>query len=82
MRYAVGWDDEAFKVAQTFMDDTPGMTAVLDALDLLENDPRPHGSLELGRSDRLRIHVGRYRIWYDIDDTHRTVKVTHLGRVP
>jgi mRNA interferase RelE/StbE len=82
VRYAVGWDDKAFKVTQTFMDDTPSMTAVLDTLDLLEHDPRPRGSLELGRADQLRIPVGHYRIWYDIDDTHRTVKVTHLGRVP
>jgi len=55
---------------------------VLDALDLLEDDPRPRGPLELGRPDRLGIHVGRYRLWYDVDDAQETVTVTPLGRVP
>jgi hypothetical protein len=43
-----------------FLDDPPGIRAVLDAIDGLADDPRPAGSFPYGSPD-VRLRVGRYR---------------------
>lgn len=82
MTYAVGWDDGAFKAAATYLNDGPGLSAVMDAVDGLADGPRPFGAMERGHPDRMRVHIGRYRVWYDIDEDRAAVKIIHLGRVP
>ena len=42
-------------------------------------NPRPDGAF--GSADLLRIHVGRYRVMYGINDTPVRVSVIHLGRL-
>lgn len=47
-------------------------------LTLAEN-PRPHGSKKLaGSKSTYRVRVADYRIVYEIDDTVRTVTVSHV----
>lgn len=44
------------------------------AIDDLENEPRPRGSLKLsGAADLWRVRIGDYRIVYQIDDVARIV---------
>lgn len=81
MRYEVIWDEEALDQAVGFMhDDRYGVVALLDASDSLESEPRLAGGTALGSNTRFRLHVGRYRLWYDIDDVARVVKITWCGR--
>ncbi|MGH3384744.1 MAG: type II toxin-antitoxin system RelE family toxin [Nocardioidaceae bacterium] len=80
MTYTVVWVDEAFGAAQTYMTDDPdGLAQVFDAVDLLADEPRPAGAFAWG-VDRFRIHIGRYRVMYEVTDTTVTVEVMHLGR--
>lgn len=80
MTYAVIWADEAFAAAQTYMSDDPaGLAQVFDAVDLLTDQPRPAGAYVWG-VDRCRIHVGRYRVIYEVTEQTVTVEVIHLGR--
>jgi mRNA interferase RelE/StbE len=78
--YAVVWADEAFTAAQTYVTDDPkGLAQVFDAVDMLAGDPRPTGAFAWG-IDRYRIHIGRYRIIYEINEHTVTIEVVHLGR--
>ena len=49
-----------------FLDDSPGIRAVLDAIDQLADDPRPDGSFPYGSPDLRRLRVGRYRVLYGL----------------
>ena len=62
-------------------DDKEGLALVLDAADLLADDPRPEGSVAYGSPDVRRIHVGRYRLLVEIDDGIGSVRIIHLGRI-
>lgn len=53
---------------------------ILDALSLLEHNPRPEGSRKLrGPYDLWRIRVGRYRVLYEIEDDILTVFVVRVS---
>jgi hypothetical protein len=41
------YDERAISQATAFLDDPPGIRAVLDAIDQLADDPRPDGSFPL-----------------------------------
>jgi mRNA interferase RelE/StbE len=78
--YEVVWADEALAAAQRYLaDDRQGLVQVFAATDLLADDPRPSGAFAWG-VDRFRIHVGRYRVIYEVVDRTVTVEVVHLGR--
>jgi mRNA interferase RelE/StbE len=80
--YQVEWSERAINQAAGFLDDDPeGLGQLLDAVDLLAEEPRPVGTTEYGSPDVRRLHVGRYRVLYDIDDTTVTVVVIHAGRL-
>ncbi len=56
----------------------PGTVAarVLDALEELEEQPRPVGSKKLrGSEDLWRVRIGDYRVIYAINDVSRLVDV-------
>jgi mRNA interferase RelE/StbE len=53
----------------------------MDQLDGLSTDPRPATAPALGSPDLRRLHAGRYRALYEVDDETRTVTVIHLGRL-
>ncbi|MGW7636130.1 type II toxin-antitoxin system RelE family toxin [Streptomyces decoyicus] len=53
----------------------------MDAVDLLADQPRPDGTAEYGSPDIRRMHVGRYRVLYEIFDATVTIVIIHLGRI-
>ncbi|MEV6330270.1 type II toxin-antitoxin system RelE/ParE family toxin [Streptomyces sp. NPDC051909] len=80
MTYQVIWEPEALVQAERFAKDDPdGVRQVFTAVDRLADDPRPDGSF--GSSEILRIHVGIYRVLYEISDMQVRVSVIHLGRL-
>ncbi|MFE3687619.1 type II toxin-antitoxin system RelE/ParE family toxin [Streptomyces sp. NPDC059095] len=80
MSYEVIWEPEALAQAEQFAKDDPaGVRQVLTAVDHLAVEPRPEGAF--GSSDVLRIHVGVYRVLYEISDQQIRVSIIHLGRL-
>ncbi|MFJ9703430.1 MULTISPECIES: type II toxin-antitoxin system RelE family toxin [Streptomyces] len=80
MRYEVIWEPEALTQAERLAKDDPaGVRQVFTAVDRLADNPRPDGAF--GAGGVLRIHVGRYRVMYEVDGRHIRVSVIHLGRV-
>lgn len=58
----------------------PARDRVLDSIEELAEDPRPHGSKKLvGEKTAWRIRVGDYRVIYDVFDTELTVTVVRAG---
>ncbi|MGW0536559.1 type II toxin-antitoxin system RelE family toxin [Streptomyces sp. NPDC003032] len=80
MSYEVIWEPEALAQAEQFAKDDPeGIRQVFATVDRLTADPRPKGAF--GSADVLRVHVGGYRVMYEINDQQIRVSVIHLGRV-
>ncbi|GAA2231155.1 type II toxin-antitoxin system RelE family toxin [Streptomyces nogalater] len=80
MSYEVIWEPEALAQAERFAKDDPdGVRQVFTAVDRLAGNPRPDGAF--GSADLLRIHVGVYRVMYEISDRQVRVSVIHLGRL-
>ncbi|MEV6978365.1 type II toxin-antitoxin system RelE/ParE family toxin [Kitasatospora sp. NPDC093806] len=82
MSHTIIWDEPAINAAARFLKDDPdGLRQVMDAVDLLAHSPRPPGSTEYGSPDLRRMHVGRYRVMYEITEATVTIVVIHLGRL-
>lgn len=80
MSFEVIWEPEALAQAERFAQNDPaGFRQVFTAVDHLALDPRPEGAF--GSADVLRIHVGAYRVLYEISDQQIRISVIHLGRV-
>jgi mRNA interferase RelE/StbE len=80
--YQVVWSLPALDRAAGFLrDDADGVAAVMDAVDELADDPYPDSSVGLGSDDLRRMHVGRYRVMFEIEDEPAIVTVVHLGRL-
>ncbi|MFF8960829.1 type II toxin-antitoxin system RelE/ParE family toxin [Streptomyces sp. NPDC014894] len=80
MSYEVIWEPEALAQAEQLAKSDPrGVRQVFTAVDRLADNPRPDGAF--GSADILRIHVGIYRVMYEISDRQVRVSVIHLGRV-
>ncbi|MFR9723412.1 type II toxin-antitoxin system RelE family toxin [Streptomyces sp. MS19] len=80
MTHGVIWEPQALQQAERFARKDPaGVQQVFTAVDHLAGNPRPKSAY--GSSDLLRIHVGRYRVMYEISDRQVRVNVIHLGRV-
>jgi mRNA interferase RelE/StbE len=79
--YSVTWDPPAVIAASRYLADDPvGLTQLMDAIELLADDPRPPGSFPYGSEDLRRVRAGHYRALIEIDPRERTVTVLHLGR--
>lgn len=53
---------------------------VLDAIEDLARDPRPHGSKKLtAEKTAWRIRIGDYRVIYDVFDSELIVSVVRAG---
>jgi hypothetical protein len=61
-----------------YLDDPAGLGELLKAIDALTGDPRPTGSVPWGPV-MSRLHVGPYRVLYEIDET--TIWVRRVDRV-
>ena len=82
MTYTIIWDEAAVNTAARFLKDDPeGLRQLMNAVDLLADQPRPQGSIEYGSPDLRRMHVGRYRVLYEITEATVTIVVIHIGRV-
>ncbi|MFI9297548.1 type II toxin-antitoxin system RelE/ParE family toxin [Streptomyces gardneri] len=82
MTYAIVWDEAAIDAAVRFLKDDPdGLRQLMDSVDLLADHPRPDGSAEYGSPDLRRLHVGRYRVLYEITEATVTIVVIHVGRI-
>jgi len=57
----------------------PDYERVGAVLDLLQDDPRPAGSLKLSGHDLWRVRVGRYRVIYEINDNVETIVVLRIA---
>ncbi|MBO8196612.1 type II toxin-antitoxin system RelE/ParE family toxin [Streptomyces oryzae] len=79
MSYEIIWEPEALAQAERLAKEDPaGVRQVFTAVDRLADNPRPDGAF--GSADLLRIHVGVYRVMYEINDHTVRVSVIHLGR--
>ncbi|GLF98851.1 type II toxin-antitoxin system RelE family toxin [Streptomyces yaizuensis] len=78
----VQWEQAARNnLARYRKDDPTGVDQVLDSVNLLLNNPRPSGAQNCGEG-KYRIHVGRYRIWYTIQQsTPVVIAIDLVGRV-
>lgn len=63
----------------------PARDRVLDAIEDLGDDPRPHGVKKLrGEQTAWRIRIGEYRVIYDVFDSKllvTVVRATHRSKV-
>lgn len=58
----------------------PARDRVVDAIEDLADDPRPHGAKKLtGEKTAWRIRVGDYRIIYDVQDKTLVVTVVRAA---
>ncbi len=58
----------------------PARDRVLDAVEDLADDPRPHGARELvGEHTAWRIRIGDYLVIYDVVDLELTVTVVRAA---
>ncbi|MFE9500235.1 type II toxin-antitoxin system RelE/ParE family toxin [Streptomyces collinus] len=82
MTYSIVWDEAAIDAAARFLKDDPdGLLQLMDAVDVLADQPRPPGSTPYGSPDLRRMHVGRYRVMYEITEETVTIVVIHVGRL-
>lgn len=52
---------------------------ISDKILILENEPRPVGSIKLQAKNAYRLRVGNYRILYEIDDENKRVLVYKIS---
>ena len=82
MSYAVTWSERAVFAGSRYLSDDPaGLTQVLEATDLLVDDPRPNGAFPYGSMNLLRIRVERYRILYEIYPDEQLITVLNVARI-
>ena len=75
--FEAAWFDAFRDLAAT---DRTTARRVMGAVNALARDPEPPGSVHRGDSTLYRLHVGEYRLLYEVDDD--TVGVWSLGRTP
>lgn len=82
MSFHIIWREQATSTAVRFLKDDPdGLAQVYAAVDLLADEPRPTGTVAWGSPEVRRMHVGLYRLMYEIDEGTITIVVMHIGRV-
>jgi mRNA interferase RelE/StbE len=52
---------------------------VVAKIQLLANNPRPHGCEKLSGAEKYRVRQGDYRILYEIDDSAKSVIIVKIG---
>jgi mRNA interferase RelE/StbE len=75
--FEASWFDAFRELAAVDRTTARRLMAVVNSL---ARDPEPSGSVHWGDSSFCRLHVGDYRVLYEVDDD--TVRVWSLGRTP
>ena len=75
--YRVSIENKARKEAQSLPDEI--WQRILQALEQLEQEPRPAGTRKLTGIEGWRLRVGDYRILYTIDDEQNFVTVYQIS---
>jgi mRNA interferase RelE/StbE len=76
----VTWSERAVGTASRYLvDDRPGLSAVMDAVDRLAHEPEPPEAVRVRATPIHRLLVGRYRVLYELGEDEITV--IHVGRV-
>lgn len=75
--YELQYKKKAIKALAKIND--PYYTNIIEAIDKLAENPRPHGYKKLTGRDGCRIRVGNYRIIYDVFDNQLIVEIVNLG---
>ncbi len=75
--YTVTLSKKAQKQLDKLSDDIA--EPILEAIEKLEENPRPVGCKKLKGRDGYRIRAGNYRVIYDIFDNNLLVDVIALG---
>jgi mRNA interferase RelE/StbE len=52
---------------------------IVERIQSLEQNPRPHGCEKLSAMERYRVRQGDYRIVYAVNDDEKTVDVVKIG---
>jgi len=52
---------------------------IIEAIQALSKNPRPHNVKKLSGREAWRIRVGKYRIIYEIDDGKLTILIILVG---
>ncbi len=52
---------------------------IIDKIQTLSSDPRPHGCKKLSGDEKYRVRVGVYRILYSVTDEKLVVFVVKIG---
>ncbi|MCD0447601.1 type II toxin-antitoxin system RelE/ParE family toxin [Actinocorallia sp. API 0066] len=74
---AVVYEAGVSQAMARFLDDPAGLSAAMDAIDRLADDPAPPDAVPYGPEIR-RLRVGRYRVLYEI--TSAEIRVINVGR--
>jgi mRNA-degrading endonuclease RelE of RelBE toxin-antitoxin system len=73
----IEWSPRAITTASRFLPDRAGITAVVDAIDVLALDPYPPEAFAWG--EMLRLRVGPYRVMYVVEGD--LITIDRLDRV-
>ena len=80
MSYAVQWEPAVVAQVSRFMaTHHTELEELLKFLDLLEENPRPTGSVAWG-PDYRRARIGAWRVLYRSDEVLRVVGIENVGR--
>ncbi|MDZ4757377.1 MAG: type II toxin-antitoxin system RelE/ParE family toxin [Bacteroidota bacterium] len=75
--YELQYKKKAIKALAKIND--PYYTAIMEAIDELAENPRPHGYKKLTGRNGYRIRVGTYRILYDIFANALIIEIVNVG---
>lgn len=82
MTRQVIWAQRAVGTASRYLaDDIDGLRALMDAVDLLAEEPLPENSDRLRASALRRLTFGRYRVLYEVEPGEHEITIVHVGRV-
>ena len=52
---------------------------IISKIEMLADDPRPHGSIKLTGKEQYRIRHGNYRVLYSIEDETLIIYIVKIG---
>ena len=52
---------------------------IVERIETLSGDPRPHGAEKLTNDEKYRFRQGDYRVLYEIDERHKRVTIVRIA---